>query len=728
MKQVAQILRTGAIDAFDVPIPSLGDEFVLVRNEASLISAGTEKTKVDMGKKTLLQKARARPDLVMQVLQKIRTEGLRKTVRTVETRLDSLSAMGYSCAGIVVAVGGNVTGLRPGDRVACGGADYANHAEYVAVPKNLVVKVPDEVAFEEACFATVGSIALQGVRLAEPLLGETFLVVGLGLLGQLTVQLLRANGCTVIGTDLDSDLAKRAEEFGAIGVATNVQAVCRAHTRGYGVDGVLICAGSSSNSIIELAGEVTREKGRVVVVGAVRMDIPREPFFKKEITVVISRSYGPGRYDRLYEEDGHDYPYAYVRFSEQRNMETVVQLIAARQLDVKSLISHKFPVTEASGAYALIEGKKTEPYLGIVLLYPGSGAELMPSSVIVTGKPAPAGDTLRLSCYGAGGYATSSLLPVLVETPRVRLNGVVTASGRTAQAVAKRFGFAFCAGEYSELLGAETDVVLIASRHDTHADATCRALEAGKHVYVEKPLALSVEELVRIKATLQRHPAQQLMVGFNRRFAPLTREVLAHFSGLNEPRVVAIRVNAGFIPKQHWIQHPTIGGGRILGEACHFVDLASALVGALPKRVYAVAVGDAAKSALDSDNVCIAMDFADGSVANITYVASGSRAMRKEYVEVFGGGRSAAIDDFKTVTLFSGDRTTRRVSGRVQDKGQRSMLEQWVAGLQTGRPCVEQETLLAVSLATVLCVESLCVAAPMTVHSQVLDSSTSAEH
>src|SRR6185503_16942674 len=467
MKQVAQILRTGAIDAFDVPIPSLSDEFVLVRNEASVISAGTEKTKVDMGKKSLLQKARARPDLVMQVLQKMRTEGLRKTLRTVETRLDSLSAMGYSCAGTVVAVGGNVAGIRPGDRVACGGADYANHAEYVAVPKNLVVKVPDEVGFEEACFATVGSIALQGVRLAEPLLGETFLVVGLGLLGQLTVQLLRANGCTVIGTDLDASLVKRAEEFGAIGAATNVQAVCRTHTHGHGVDGVLVCAGSSSNSIIELAGEVTREKGRVVVVGAVRMDIPREPFFKKEITVVISRSYGPGRYDRFYEEDGHDYPYAYVRFSEQRNIQTIVELIAARQLDVKSLISHKFPVTEASSAYALIEGTKTEPYLGIVLLYPGSDAETKSSNVIVTGKAAPVGDALRLSCYGAGGYATSSLLPVLAEMPRVRLNGVVTASGRTAQAVAKRFGFAFCAGEYSELLGAETDVVLIASRHDT---------------------------------------------------------------------------------------------------------------------------------------------------------------------------------------------------------------------------------------------------------------------
>lgn len=722
MKQVTQTLRTGVVEINDVPVPALTDKFVLVRNSTSVISAGTEKTKIDMGKKSLLQKAKARPDLVRQVIGKIRTEGLMKTLQTVNSRLDSPSPLGYSCAGTVVAAGGLVEGIQPGDRVACGGADYANHAEFVAVPKNLVVKIPANVSDEEAAFTTVGSIALQGVRLAAPLLGETFLVVGLGLLGQIAVQLLKANGCTVIGTDLDASLVTRAEGFGAVGVPPggDVASLCKALTGGHGVDGVLVCAGTSSNAVIEMCGAVTREKGRVVVVGAVRMDIPREDYFKKEISVVISRSYGPGRYDPFYEENGNDYPLAYVRFTEQRNMETFLTLVSQGKLDIKSLITHRFPVDDAAAAYQLIEGTKTEPYLGILLQYkpkPFSAADSSRISV----KPAPVtGEKIKLSFYGAGNYATASLLPPMQASTKVAFSGLVTASGRSAQGVAKQFGFGFCAGSYAELLQGDTDVIVVTTRHDTHGMAVRDALLAGKHVYVEKPMAMSVAELCSIHAAYSSCGKAQVMVGFNRRFAPATRQAIAHFAGVKSPLVVAIRINAGAIPANHWIQDPQVGGGRMIGEGCHFIDLASALVGSNVKTVYAVGSSKAEKSALLNDNLCLALSFENGSVANITYTADGSKAMAKEYIEVFGGGRSAQIDDFKEVTLFSGDSNAKRVKLGVQDKGQKHMITAWLEGLQSGKPCVDYDCLMATSLATVMAVESLGCGMPLTVDRAVL--------
>ncbi len=724
MKQVTQTLRTGVVEVNEVPVPALTDKFVLVRNSTSVISAGTEKTKIDMGKKSLLQKAKARPDLVKQVIGKIRTEGLQKTLQTVNSRLDSPSPLGYSCAGTVVAAGGLVEGIQPGDRVACGGADYANHAEYVAVPKNLVVKIPANVSDEEAAFTTVGAIALQGVRLADPLLGETFLVVGLGLLGQIAVQLLKANGCNVIGTDLDPSLVKRAEGFGAVGVPPggDVAGICHALTRGHGVDGVMVCAGTSSNAVIEMCGTVTREKGRVVVVGAVRMDIPREDYFKKEINVVISRSYGPGRYDPFYEENGNDYPLAYVRFTEQRNMETFLTLVAQGKLDIKSLITHRFPVDDAARAYQLIEGAKTEPYLGILLQYrpkPFSAADASRISI----NPAPvAGDKVKLSFYGAGNYATASLLPPMQASGKVAFTGLVTASGRSAQGVAKQFGFGFCAGSYAELLKGDTDAIVITTRHDTHGAAVRDALNASKHVYVEKPMALSVAELAEIHQAYTGCGKAQVMVGFNRRFAPATRQVLEHFAGVKSPLVVNIRINAGAIPASHWIQDPQVGGGRMIGEGCHFIDLASALVSSNVKTVYAVGSNKAEKSALLNDNLCLALSFHDGSVANITYTADGSKAMAKEYIEVFGGGRSAQIDDFKEVVLFSGDSNAKRNKLGVQDKGQKHMITAWLKGLQSGTPCVAYDCLMATSLATVMAVESLGAGMPMQVDPAVLDA------
>jgi polar amino acid transport system substrate-binding protein len=723
MKQVTQTLRTGIIEINDVPIPTLSDKFVLVQNSISVISAGTEKTKIDMGRKNLLQKAKARPDLVKQVLNKIKTEGLKKTLQTVNSRLDSPSPLGYSCAGTVVAAGGLVEGIQPGDRVACGGADYANHAEFVAVPKNLVVKVPDNVSDEEAAFTTVGAIALQGVRLAEPLLGETFLVVGLGMLGQITVQLLKANGCNVIGTDLDPALVELAETFGAVGAPStgDVEGICNAMTADKGVDGVLVCAGTSSNSIIEMCGSVTREKGCVVVVGAVRMDIPREDYFKKEISVVISRSYGPGRYDPFYEENGNDYPLGYVRFTEQRNMQTFLSLVSQGKLDVKRLITHRYPVTQAAKAYSLIEGSKTEPYLGIVLQYHPQPYDPSASNRIQITPAAVTNDKVKLSFYGAGNYATASLLPPMQSSGQVAFSGLMTASGRSAQGVAKQFGFGFCAASFDELLQSDTDAIVVTTRHDTHGPAVCNALQACKHVYVEKPLAMNFDELAKIHSTYNASSKTQLMVGFNRRFAPATEKVLAHFTGVKSPLVVNIRINAGHIPSDHWIQDPKTGGGRMIGEGCHFIDLASALVRSNVKSVYAVGTDKAEKSALLNDNLCLTLTFSNGSVANITYTADGAKAMSKEYIEIFGGGRSAQIHDFKEVSLYSGDTGNRTLKLGVQDKGQKAMIAAWLEALKTGRDCISYDCLMTTSLATVMAVESMTLGAPLQVDLSVFD-------
>jgi len=726
MKQVTHTLKDGRLDIAEVPVPTLADRFVLVLTRASVISAGTEKTKIDMGRKSLLQKAKARPDLVKQVIRKLQTEGLARTLSTVQTRLSSAAPLGYSSAGTAVAVGGLVEGVAPGDRVACGGVGYANHAEFAVVPKNLVVKVPPKVSDEEAAFATLGAIALQGVRLADPKLGETVLVLGLGLLGQMTVQMLRANGCRVLGTDLDASLVKLAEKWGAIGLpVSEADTMCRELTAGTGVDAVLVCAGTTSNEPIELCGRVTRQKGRVVVVGAVRMDIPREDYFKKEISVVISRSYGPGRYDPGYEEGGNDYPVGYVRFTEQRNMQTVLELIADGQLDVRSLITHRFTIDEAVTAYGLIEGQKREPYLGIVLTYNSDTAHHSSARIDVASAPINKA-SIGISMIGAGNYATASLLPPMKDSAEVELRGLVTSSGRTAAGVAKQFGFRFCSSEIKDVLDVDTDAVVIATRHESHADYTCRALSAGKHVFVEKPLALNMGELHRIAAALQQAPECQLQVGFNRRYAPLTIEAIAHFAAVKSPRVILIRINAGYIPPDHWIQDPQVGGGRVIGEACHFIDLACALAQSDPIGVHAFGAAKAGVAPLLNDNVIISLRFADGSVASVVYASDGAKAQSKERIEMFGGKRAVVIDDFRSAEFYDGDTGHRQSKSSAQDKGQRSMLAGWVQALRSGTPQASTATTLAVSAATIAAVESLTIGAPVAVSEDLFEGQAGA--
>lgn len=703
MKQVTQTLGNGEVLVQETPVPTLSDKFVLVKNRASVISAGTEKSKIDMGKKNLLQKAKARPDQVKQVLDKLKKEGWRKTLDTVKSRLSNPEPLGYSCTGDVLAIGGMVEGLRPGQRVACGGAGYANHAEVVAVPKNLVVPVPDNVTDDEAAFTTVGAIAMQGMRLAQPMLGETFLVLGLGLLGQIMVQLLRANGCQVIATDLDPNLVERAKGFGAIGTVEGIEELCMQANAGAGVDGVLICAGTSSNQPVEMSGRVTREKGRVVVVGAVRMDIPREDYFKKEISVVISRSYGPGRYDPFYEEQGNDYPLGYVRFSEQRNMQSFLQLLSEKKVDVSSLITHHFDIEQANDAYGIIEGEKKEPYLGILLHYAHEQRQAEATAPVVA---APEGK-MGISFLGAGNYATASLLPKLKSDKRVALQGIATASGRTATSHLKQFGFQYSAEGIQPLLGEDSHALMITTRHDTHAASVIEGIKANKNVYVEKPLAMSVAELLDIRTCYQSSGQASLMVGFNRRFAPSTRKLQAHFEGCNGPKVINIRVNAGFIDSSHWIQDPEVGGGRIIGEACHFIDLAACITGSHITRVSAFGARKPQVTPILNDNLVINLEFADGSVATVTYTSEGNKGQNKELIEVFCAGKSAVIDDFRQVQLYDQNGALQKANESQQNKGQAAMLEHWLDACYNGQHTIDFDSLFNSSLATILAVESL---------------------
>jgi polar amino acid transport system substrate-binding protein len=706
-------MRTGELRVEEVAAPALAERFVLVANAYSVISAGTEKTKIDMGKKSLVAKARARPDLVKQVIQKIKSDGLSATLRTVNARLDGAAPLGYSSAGTVIAVGREVVGVAPGDTVACAGAGYANHAELVAIPRNLVARVPENVTADEAAFATLGSIALQGVRLAAPELGETVLVIGLGLLGQIAAQLLDANGVRVLGADPDPAMRERAAARGVLAFPSGPSLVqnCRAATRGRGVDAVLICAGTSSNEPIEIAGEVSRERGRVVVVGAVGMQVPREPYFRKEVSVVISRSYGPGRYDPIYEESGQDYPLGYVRFTEQRNIETFLDLLSSRKIDVRSMITHRFPLDRAVEAYALIEGEKKEPYLGIVLEYGANESGHEHVSVALRNSAAPIEGSIGIAMYGAGNYATATLLPALKSMSQspgsVTLRKIATASGRSARQVGEQYGFAEAVGEFNALVSDDVSAIMIATRHGDHARSVKAALAAGKHVYVEKPLALTVAECEDIARVARENPNLQVMVGFNRRFAPLVQKIHEHFRPVSSPLIISIRVNAGPIPADSWIHDPAVGGGRLIGEGCHFVDLIAALAQSPPVLVHAQSIRDPARSAITNDNVVVTIKLANGSLGVLTYTSNGTKGLGKEYVEVFGGDRAAVLDDFKSLQLFAANRCVESVKSGQQDKGQSAMLKAWIAGLQSGKAAVSLSDLLASSIATVLAVDSL---------------------
>ncbi|MGQ9771554.1 MAG: bi-domain-containing oxidoreductase [Thermogutta sp.] len=684
MKQLIQSLRDGKLELAEVPPPALQPEGILVRTHYSLISAGTERMVVRLAKKSLLGKARERPDLVRKVWAKLKRDGLWATWQSVAQQLDRTLPLGYSCADKVIQVGECASGFEVGMPVACAGAGHANHAEINYVPALLAAPVPARVSLESAAYATVGAIALQGVRNADCRVGETVAVIGLGLLGQLAVQLLKAAGCLVVGCDPSPSRVELAKENGADLALSSIdgEALARAYrqfTRGRGVDAVLITAATASNAPVELAAEIARDRARIVMVGVTGMNIPRKPYYEKELTFIVSRSYGPGRYDPNFEEHGQDYPIGYVRWTETRNLEAFLDLVAQGKINPEPLTTHRFPIDRAEEAMELILRSK-EPYLGVLLEYPHETP--LPAGRIElphVARPPRQSTTVGISFIGAGSFARSVLLPILAKLPQVRFRGVVTASGISARDAGRKYGFAWCATTTEEILADEqTDVVFIVTRHSQHADLVCRALEARKAVFCEKPLGVTEEQLERVRKTLT-ETGGLLMVGFNRRFAPLAAELKRFFAGRG-PLSMTYRVNAGPIPPDHWLNDPA-EGGRIIGEACHFFDFFAYLTDSHPVEYFRLSPRHVRRQ----DDGQFLVRYADGSVGHLIYTTVGSPSFSKERLEVHAGGATAVLEDFRGLCIDDG-RRTRRFKLRRGDKGHRAELQAFLNCVIHGSP------------------------------------------
>ncbi|GAB4500660.1 MAG: bi-domain-containing oxidoreductase [Anaerolineales bacterium] len=735
MKQLLQNLKDGKTVIEEVPVPTPRAGQALIQVAASLVSAGTERMVVEFAEKNLLGKARSRPDLVRQVLDKMSREGVVPTLQAAFNRLDSPMPLGYSSAGTIIALGaGNVPGeagmdgFKIGQRVACAGGGYAVHAEYNLVPRNLLTPLPDTVDFDSAAFTTLGAIALHGFRLTEAQLGENVAVIGLGLLGLLTIQFAAAAGCRVWGTDTNPQRVALAQQFG-LSACLRPQAIdsASAFTAQRGFDSVIICADTKSTDPVELAGIIARDRARIVATGAVGLNLPRKIYYEKELNFINSRSYGPGRYDANYEENGRDYPLGYVRWTEGRNFEAVVALLESGGLKVAPLISHRFPIERAAEAYELITGKKQEPFLGVVLTYAGkqgdeeAGKQVdreigkqvdreigkqvdretstsLPVYLSTSSQP----QTVRLGVLGAGLYANATLLPALKKLKGVELVGIASSGGLHAAHSGKKFGFRYACSDEAQILNDPAiNTLLILTRHDTHADLAVKALQAGKHVFVEKPLAVNSEQLAAVVGALRAAPL--LTVGFNRRFAPLARRMFVFYENRAEPLYLHYRVNAGYLPLNHWTQDPAQGGGRIIGEACHFVDFLSFLVGSTPIAVRAQALPNGGK--YREDNVTMTFSFADGSLGVLDYLANGDKSFPKERVEVFCDGKIAALDDFRALeTVQDGKKSMEK---RNADKGHLAEMQAWVNAIQSGVPPIPYETLIGVTKASFAAVESL---------------------
>jgi len=706
MKQLLQNIKTGKATIEDVPVPTPRDGQALVKVEASLVSAGTERMVVEFAEKSLIGKARSRPDLVKQVLDKARREGFTNTLQSAFNRLDQPMALGYSSAGKIVALGKNMTGFKVGQRVACAGGGYAVHAEYNVVPCNLLTPLPKNVDFESAAFTTLGAIALHGFRLAEPQIGENVAVIGLGLLGLLTTQIATAAGCNVLGIDLDPKRIALASSLGLEAVSRqNAESASESFTTHRGFDVILICADTSSNDPVELAGTIARDRARVVATGAVGLTIPRKIYYEKELSFINSRSYGPGRYDSNYEENGQDYPLGYIRWTEGRNFEAVVDLMSKGKLQVKPLITHRFPIEKATQAYDVITGKKKESFLGVLLTYPKVVETLESLKVVKFNIPTFKPATCKLGVLGAGNFANSVLLPAIKKVDGIQLVGIASSGGLHAQHTGKKFGFKYASSSEDEILNdPNINTVAILTRHDSHAELVVKALKAGKHVFVEKPLAINSAQLSAISKQLKANRQLLLTVGFNRRFAPLANSLNSQISTLRESKFIHYRVNAGYLPQNHWNHDPNVGGGRIIGEACHFIDFITFLVGAPPISVTAHALPDGGK--YREDNVSMTFTFPDGSIGVVDYLANGDKSFPKERVEVFCGGMVAVLDDFVSLQITK-DGKPKEERG-AQDKGWVKEIAAFVESIQKGsEPPIPYEHLIGVTQSTFAAVESI---------------------
>ena len=709
MKQILQSFKTGEMWLAEVPAPLCKGKGAVVQTAASFVSAGTERMLAEFAKKGLVGKALQMPDQVKKVIRKMKTEGVFATLEKVRAKLDQPIPLGYSSAGVVVEAGRDC-GLNVGDRVACGGAGFANHAEFNYVPRNLIVKIPDGVSFEDASCATAGSIALQGVRQCEVNLGETVAVIGLGLMGILAVQMLKASGCRVIGFDPNAARCKLAEEMGCDrAVSDNFAAECIALSGGFGVDAVLITAATHSNEPVTVAAEISRKKGRVVATGLVGMNLPRDQYYKKEVDFRLSCSYGPGRYDPVYEEQGVDYPFGYVRWTEQRNMAAFLQLVAEGKVTPAKLVTHRFKFDDALDAYQVLLGIKKEPYLGIVLEYDngergtGNGESIRRRVDFSRVEHVERVDRVGVSFVGAGNFAKAVLLPNLKKVKDVTFRGVSTATGMSATDTAKKYGFAFAATDQGEVMkDAETNLVFVTTRHDMHAAQIKAALEAGKYVFSEKPLCINEEQLGElfdlrlgdcvignggtpnqtIKQSNNQTILNRVMIGFNRRFSPHAKLLKEYFSRRTLPLVMHYRVNAGSIPKDIWLQDPEVGGGRMVGEGCHFIDFMSYVCGAPVEKVQAMCIKTANGAETPEDSISVNLQFADGSVGTLEYVALGDTTLPKEWCEIHGEGSTATMDNF-CKTVCSGKLGKRKLKGK-QQKGFREELEATVEAVKSG--------------------------------------------
>ncbi|MBN1341969.1 MAG: bi-domain-containing oxidoreductase [Phycisphaerae bacterium] len=710
MKQIVQNMRSGQMTVAEVPAPNLRGPGALIQTRCSLISAGTEKSMMELAKKSLLGKARQRPDLVKQFYAKVKRDGLRAALNTAFSRLDQPLLQGYSSAGDVLAVSEAIDNIAVGDRVACGGGGYASHAGVVYVPRNLMVKVPSGVSDEEACQACVASVAMQAVRIGRLELGEHVVVIGLGLIGQMLMQIVRANGCRVLGCDPDAGRQEVARELGIDGVSSpdSLERTCGEFTRGRGADAVFITAATESNAPLEQAVEISRFRGRIVGVGDFGMKITRKPFYERELEFRMSMSYGPGRYDTRYEEKGIDYPPAYVPWTEQRNMASVLDLMQQGKLNVKKLITHRFDIEQAEEAYAVLGGDVSPEQRGMAVILTYSREQSTTARLDMSGAPirstAKAG-RVGIGMIGAGMYASSMLLPILKRMEGVELVSVATATGPSAEHAARKFGFARCTTDYQELLADDAiDLIITATRHGMHPVITAAALRAGKHAFVEKPLAITEDGLADV-LDAQRQSGRILMVGFNRRFAPLTQKARQHFGERHGPLTISFRCNAGAMPSNHWSHDPEEGGGRIISEACHFIDLCSYLDGSRPEHVYAHSVR--AEGAVGGEDDCfITLGLASGSVASVGYLTGGDKSFSKERIEIFGDGKVFVIEDFRTgLAVRGGSESTFKMT---QDKGQANLLRALVDAIRNGTDGpISVEDLMASSLATIRAVESI---------------------
>ena len=690
MKQLFVSLKSGEVTVEDVPPPILKDNGVIVENHYSVISGGTENALLQLAGSSYIGKARKKPDLFKKVVDKARKEGPLAAYQQAMGRLNKPEPLGYSCSGVVSKVSEGLP-FKIGDRVACGGAGYANHADVVFVPKNLCVKVPDNVSLKEAAFATIGSIAMQGVRNADVRLGENVAVVGLGLIGQLTVQILKASGCRVFGVDVDENKIKLAKELGMEGGAlrstSNIEEQMTSFTRGHGFDSVIITAATTSNDPLEFAGNIARHKAKVVLVGVVGMEIPRDIYYPKELEFIVSCSYGPGRYDHEYEEFGHDYPIGYVRWTENRNMGAFIELLSQKKICLDMIVSHSFKVDDAPKAYQMIKGEIKESYLGIVLNYDKEKKLIDKIQIKQDGKSIKKDGAINIGMIGAGQFATSVLLQALKKVDGVNLVGLSAASGLSSKSAAENFGFEYCTTDYKKvLLDEKIDAVIIATRNSLHASLTVEALENDKHVFVEKPLAINKKELGDIVDAHKKYPKQIIQVGFNRRYAPMTKKIKEFFKDRKEPMILFYRVNAEHIPKDHWVYDDKEGRSRFITELCHFVDFCRYVVGSeIVDSNYYKIDSDSIPEKETKENISLSMKFKDGSIATVIYNTIGDPSFSKEYAEIYSENSFVKLTDFKELVMSRNGKVKKSKHVLKTEKGHKQELEDFVYNIKNGK-------------------------------------------